>query len=117
MTTCDHCHQKFEGPSEDYFYNVKGRAICEDCYNNYYREDHFKSDVKDYENYLRWITIKWSVVSKMTGIVVEEGKRQLQLISKSSTAKDHVRQTQTFLQTVWARCAYDIHVAWIPGKV
>ena len=61
------------------------------------------------------IRIKFIVISKFTGQIVDSGERVLRLIDKRKTPKDHQRETLGFLRNIWAPAAFEISVNWTPA--
>ena len=63
-----------------------------------------------------FITIRWSVIRNFDGRQVEAGKRVLQMLDSSMTAKDHVRDTTKFLESQFHKPFFTVHINWVPGK-
>ena len=61
------------------------------------------------------IRIKFIVISKFTGQIVDFGERVLHLIDKRKSPKDHQREMFTFLSNIWAPAAFEISVKWAPA--
>ena len=61
------------------------------------------------------IRIKFIVISKFTGQIVDFGERVLHLIDKRKSPKDHQREMFMFLRNIWAPCAFNISVNWAPA--
>jgi hypothetical protein len=63
-----------------------------------------------------FITIRWSVIRNFDGRQVEAGKRVLQMLDSSMSAKDHVRDTTKFLKNQFHEPVFTVHINWVPGK-